>query len=74
MTLVRSFNLDLRQIGDLRGLMNDKIVEARWVVELEKQPSDRPFPERYFPLPVDDYFAADKNCPSGQGTGRASAC
>ena len=41
-------------------MMNDKIVEARWVVELEKQPPDQPFPERYFPLPVDDYFAADK--------------
>jgi hypothetical protein len=40
--------------------MNDRIVEARWVVELEKQQSDQPFPEHCFPLPVDDCFAADK--------------
>jgi hypothetical protein len=40
--------------------MNARIVEARWVVELEEQPSDQPFAERYFPLPVDDCFTADK--------------
>ena len=41
-------------------MMNDRIVDARWVVKLDKQPPERPFPERDFPLPVDDCFAADK--------------